>query len=271
MTQREKTLSDASLPSLNICSACHVVCGQKVPPSTLKCTGFACFHKRRSQNALNSIFVFANSVLSVTGRVVSPCCLKQLMDDILFVMRTFSENHIVSELQEGTLLGAVKLGGVLPWERDADIAFLSANFSAILGLRDYFLYHGYSMLVTDPLERRSDGSVTGGTIRLQGARWPIELWGQHKLQSDAKMEQGNVPTRISLGGTAVPVPRNPGLFVRNRYGREVYKHAQHWMALGLHSSWAQYQPGYFTRCPQPGHHDCLDLHPADGNLQFSPP
>ena len=36
------------------------------------------------------------------------------------------------QLQEGTLLGAVKLGSILPWERDGDIMVLSDHFSRLL-------------------------------------------------------------------------------------------------------------------------------------------
>ena len=38
----------------------------------------------------------------------------------------------ICQLQEGTVLGAVKLGGILPWERDADIMVHSNNFSYLL-------------------------------------------------------------------------------------------------------------------------------------------
>ncbi len=195
-------------------------------------------------------------------------------------MRTCEEHGIHCELQEGTLLGAVKLGKVLPWERDADITFLSSNFTALINLKDYFQRNGYTLTVTDPVQCCQNDLPSGGTIRLQGPRWPIELWGHHRLHPGSPAEANPRPTRILLGGgggggggggRAVNVPRNPGLHVRNRYGREVYRHAQHWMDLGLRDSWARYRSGWFTRCNQPGHHDCLDQYSADGNLQFGDP
>ena len=36
------------------------------------------------------------------------------------------------QLQEGSLLGAVKLSNILPWERDADIAVLSSHFEKLM-------------------------------------------------------------------------------------------------------------------------------------------
>ena len=80
---------------------------------------------------------------------MSPCCITQLTNDVLFIMRTCREHHIKCELQEGTLLGAVKLGKVLPWERDADITFLSSNFTEILNLKTHLQKYGYSISITD--------------------------------------------------------------------------------------------------------------------------
>ena len=36
------------------------------------------------------------------------------------------------QLQEGSLLGAVKFSSLLPWERDADVAILSADFHQVI-------------------------------------------------------------------------------------------------------------------------------------------
>ena len=53
------------------------------------------------------------------------------------------ENNASCELQEGTLLGAVKLNKVVPWERDADITFLTADFPKLVKLQDVFIKQGY--------------------------------------------------------------------------------------------------------------------------------
>ena len=49
------------------------------------------------------------------------------------------------EMQEGTLLGAVKFNGVLPWERDADVTFHTSNFTAIANLANKFRDAGYTL------------------------------------------------------------------------------------------------------------------------------
>ena len=78
-----------------------------------------------------------------SGLVVPPCCLENLADAIKFVMEQCERNNITCELQEGTLLGAVKLNKVLPWERDADIAFLTADFPKLVKIKDVFISQGY--------------------------------------------------------------------------------------------------------------------------------
>jgi len=65
-----------------------------------------------------------------SGLAVPPCCLENIADAIKFMMKQFGKNNTTCELQEGTLLGAVKLNKVLPWERDADITFVTADFQS---------------------------------------------------------------------------------------------------------------------------------------------
>ena len=77
------------------------------------------------------------------GMAVPPCCLENLADAIKFIMKTCADNEIICELQEGTLLGAVKFQKVLPWERDADISFLTKHFEKIKILDGEFRKKGY--------------------------------------------------------------------------------------------------------------------------------
>ena len=53
---------------------------------------------------------------------------------MLRIIEACEITNTVCQLQEGSLLGAVKLENILPWERDCDIAVLSSQFN---NLTDY--------------------------------------------------------------------------------------------------------------------------------------
>lgn len=202
------------------------------------------------------------------SKVVSPCDLQSNADAVKTVMSECENAGIICELQEGTALGAVKLGKTLPWERDADITFLTANHSAFQNLKDVFHKKGFSFTVLDTPWCCVDNITAGGKFLLRYLEWSIELYGQHKMDSKLMAETGTQPTKVLLDGQWVNVPRNPGLFVRNRYGREIYQHAQHWMTIGQTSGWINYTTNVFMSCEKPYDHDCLDRYNADGDLPF---
>lgn len=159
---------------------------------------------------------------------------------------------------------------MLPWERDADITFLSANYSAFKQLESKFTAAGFRVESNDKaLKCCVDGRQSGGTFDLFTTHWKLELWGQYKVDSEDLIASGLKPTKIQFAGQWVNVNRNPGLFVRNRYGFNVYQHAEHWSDLGRKSSWEFCRPNLYMKCPRPGHSACLDQYPVDGNLQFS--
>lgn len=204
------------------------------------------------------------------GLGVPPCDLENLADAIKFVMKECEDAGLFCELQEGTLLGAVKFNKVLPWERDADITFLTGNYSAFKKLRSKFQAAGYSLSDDDgSLWCCADGRQAGGKFRIGTTRWTLELYGQHIMESETLVANGQRPTKVQFSGQWVTVMRNPGLFARNRYGPGIYRHQEHWMDIGHGTGWAFYNPGSFSTCAQPGHSGCLDKFSSDGNLQFS--
>lgn len=167
-------------------------------------------------------------------------------------------------------IGAVKFNKVLPWERDADITFLTGNYSAFKKLRSKFQAAGYSLSDDDgSLWCCADGRQAGGKFRIGTTRWTLELYGQHIMESETLVANGQRPTKVQFSGQWVTVMSNPGLFARNRYGPGIYRHQEHWMDIGHGTGWAFYNPGSFSTCAQPGHSGCLDKFSSDGNLQFS--
>lgn len=126
------------------------------------------------------------------------------------------ESGSLCELQEGTLLGAVKFNGVLPWERDADITFHTNNFSTILGLRDKLKEAGYILRKGKEPWCCVDGVEAGGTFTLASSYWVAELYGQHLMDSEKLLKQNIKPTVVHFDGERVTTPTSPGLFSRNR-------------------------------------------------------
>lgn len=205
------------------------------------------------------------------GYAIHPCSLQELADMVKFIMNLCELSGIICELQEGTLLGAVKFHTVLPWERDADLTFLTSNFTAFDNLKQQI-----SKRYTVSTDKASvwccaDNRTAGGKAKVHSGNWHIELYGQHKMDSEMLLDEGFKPTKVLLDGQWVWVPRNPGWHARNRYGHEIYAHAQHWMAMGKGDGWINYKTNEFTQCRTPGRHDCLDNFNANGNIQFSIP
>lgn len=81
------------------------------------------------------------------GMSVPPCCLDNLSTAIKLVMRKCEEHDVACELMEGTLLGALKFNSLLPWERDADIAFYAGDFHKIVAMRGEIRKNGYDFKI----------------------------------------------------------------------------------------------------------------------------
>eukprot|EP00112_Aurelia_sp_Birch-Aquarium-sp1_P024757 Seg797.3 transcript_id=Seg797.3/GoldUCD/mRNA.D3Y31 product="Fukutin-related protein" protein_id=Seg797.3/GoldUCD/D3Y31 len=199
------------------------------------------------------------------GMAVPPCCLENLADAIKFIMKNCEDNDIICELQEGTLLGALKFQKVLPWERDADISFLTKHFGKLKMLDGVFEKEGYKMSVRAKPWCCRNGTHSGGAFLVSADGWNIEMYGSQSLDSHENIKQGKSPTKVNFAGQMVNVPNNPGKVMRERYGNEIYKHAEHWMNNRMNSGWDEYHPGSFNKCEIPGHHGCLDQYEADAS------
>lgn len=196
------------------------------------------------------------------GMAVPPCCLENLKDALNFVFDQCYKFNIACELQEGSVLGAVKFGGILPWERDADVSVLSKDFYSFQNLSFAFQKAGYEVVIHENTTCcTQDGRVKGGVLHIRAHGWSVQVFGQDDLHS--------LGVRTSIQTLKHWfLPENPGLYVRNRYGYSVYKHAEHWMTVNRKSGWEPYVGGEFSTCPKPGHHGCLDRWTADGDLPF---
>lgn len=94
----------------------------------------------------------------------------------------------------------------------------------------------------------------------------VEVLGRPPLDSKSMIEEGIRPTTVLFDDVWMNTARNPGLYVRNRYGSEVYRHADHWRSLGLEHGQTSYQSGRFRRCIDSGNAGCLEFFNGDGNV-----
>ncbi|KAL4229673.1 hypothetical protein ACF0H5_010061 [Mactra antiquata] len=196
------------------------------------------------------------------------CKLQHNADAVNEIMKVCEENGMFCELQEGTALGAVKFEKTLPWEMDADLTFLTANFSEFNKIIPKLVAYGMDKSSKTDTWCCVDGVNAGGKFKLRYKGWNIEMYGQHIMDSERMTQRGIKSTKVLLDGKWVTMPRNPGLFVRNRYGREIYQHALHWLTTGDKSGWINYKTNIFAPCDKPGAQFCLDRNNADGNLPF---
>ena len=198
------------------------------------------------------------------GMAIPPCCLENLKDALVYIFSLCDIYNIICQLQEGSVLGAVKFSSVLPWEMDADISILSQQFYQFVNLTAELQSQNYT-LVIDEYPRGENkpfdpSKLEGGVLHIRADGWSIQVFAQNILPESM--------ARFLLNGKWLNLPENPGLYVRNRYGYEVYKHAEHWITTGQSSGWKMYKSGQFSNCSKPHHHACLNQDFPDGNMAF---
>ncbi|XP_067009659.2 uncharacterized protein [Anabrus simplex] len=192
--------------------------------------------------------------------LIPPCCIDQVAGALKALDDFSKEKGIDYEIEAGTLLGAVKLSGFLPWDRDGDITFQTKDYDTFYENSNSFSEKGFSLAM---FKRASYFHLNTPDITL-------EMWGSDQLSTfQLPSEMWEIPTRIKFLGMWVRGEWNPGLFARNRYGPGYLQHVQHWRLLGMHDSWVTYRPGSWISCPKKAHHGCLDQYPTDGNIGYS--
>jgi len=197
------------------------------------------------------------------------CCQEEYADALWFVQKFADTHNVTFEVDAGSLLGGVKFNGLLSWDLDGDIKVLLSDF-AIFSKREtveHFRKNGYELReygIQDDGER--------GYVKISFNKFYIEVWGRPAVTNTqylpAELQKHATFTKANIRGNWIDTAFSPGLFARNRYGREILKHSQSWIKLGLEHSYSDYDPGSFAPCQRPNHHSCLQLFPADGSIPF---
>ena len=199
----------------------------------------------------------------VKNALLPVCCLEMYADALSFLQR-FSDTHNIGfELDSGSALGGVKFNGLVPWDIDGDVFLLFADIPTFNKKEtiEYFKQNGYSL-----------ADITNEYLRIDFNGFGIEVWGMSVLSSTAylseELRKNETSTKANIRGNWIDTKFSPGLYARNRYGREILKHSQSWRKVGLPHSFGDYEPGSFKACENPMHHACLNNFPADGDIPF---
>ncbi|XP_060587395.1 uncharacterized protein LOC132742904 [Ruditapes philippinarum] len=202
-------------------------------------------------------------------KVLSPCALKVYNDATKVIMKKCEESGTICELQEGTALGAAKLGQNIQWDLDFDLRFSLTNCSACQRFEKLLKSAGVNAhLSPDCCSKTLKlGDRKNFGISFKGRYG--DLTGHPVMDSQMLFSSGIPPTKLLFHGQWANAPRNPGMFLRNRYGRELYRHADHWRHTGHTNPRPNYTTNVFIPCKSPGAHNCLDRYNGDGNIQFT--
>ncbi|MEW6283617.1 MAG: LicD family protein [Candidatus Eremiobacterota bacterium] len=125
-------------------------------------------------------------------------------------------------LDYGTLLGAYRVGELLPWDHDADVGCLASDGPILETARSEFeglgitvkrhgLRVGEARLDLDRWHR-----VEGSLRRDTGPRTPWWQWYAGRFD-DFPAEAVAAPRRIRLGSGTFPCPADPRSFLRRRF------------------------------------------------------
>ncbi|KAJ7381462.1 hypothetical protein OS493_001600, partial [Desmophyllum pertusum] len=210
-----------------------------------------------------------------SGALLPVCCLEEYADALTFFQRFIDAHNATFELDTGSALGGVKLNGLLPWDIDGDFAILSKDIE-IFSKREtieHFKSNGFSLSgYTPPKYNDKRGSLVNGYVMVNFNGFGIEVWGMWDVTNTQflppELQNRATFTKANIRGNWIDTVFSPGLFSRNRYGREILKHSESWRRVGLAHSYGDYVPGNFKPCDKPNHHACLQNFPADGDIPF---
>ena len=199
------------------------------------------------------------------------CCLEWYADALAFFQNFTEAHNLTFELDCGSALGGVKFKGLIAWDIDGDLTFLYTGMNIFGENRtiDYFQNNGYKLLSFEP--QVQGGSAGYVNVHFNG--FDIEVWGMGDLTNKrylpSELQKYETYTKANIEGYWINTPFSPGLFSRNRYGREVLKHSQSWRRTASKDSWINYKSGRFMPCERSSGYGCVHDFPADGNIPFS--
>ncbi|NXQ32748.1 FKRP protein, partial [Alaudala cheleensis] len=168
------------------------------------------------------------------GRWTPPCCLRALRITALHVLAELESAGIRYWLEGGSLLGAVRLGDIIPWDYDVDVGLYREDVPKCRWLAAV-LRSGRP--VEDPQgffwEKAAEGEFFrvhfSGTNRLHVDLWPFyprdggvmtkDTWLGHRQDVEFP-ERFLVPLgSVAFAGAVAKAPNDPRAFLELKFGR----------------------------------------------------
>ncbi|KAK7077808.1 hypothetical protein SK128_020512, partial [Halocaridina rubra] len=216
-----------------------------------------------------SIGITCTNPLNIISSYLLPPCCKSIMEKYMsYIVDYGRDNNLPFELQSGSALGAMKMGGYLPWDYDTDFVFECKDFNKWMEANKVLRPKGCNLIVIGQNKY----------MQMNCHYFFLELYCHtYNTTSQQYLPEAyqNMPTTIKYANRTVVSSANPGLHSRNRIGFDNLKHAAHWRTLKVTKEGAARggydNPGRWNKCKDSKHHSCLDKYPGDGSLPFVRP
>ncbi|KAF6018343.1 hypothetical protein EB796_023355 [Bugula neritina] len=189
-----------------------------------------------------------------SGLATSNCCRESVMAITKSAIQNCVVSNLLCSLEGPALSGALKFGGLSPWETTITISLHRDNFTS------------FSKIVVPMLEKDGYNVVTDNSDKafvISSEHASVKVHSVSSVERDSP--GGMRHTSLLFGDLLSPTPSNPALSLKQRYGTGFLEHMQRQQSINFtHIS-------TFSSCLTPGHHACLDKYITDGNIQFRKP
>ena len=88
---------------------------------------------------------YFNDIIKLEDKYIDKEDTIQIYKSLGYIDKIFNKNNIKYSLDGGTLLGAIRHNGLIPWDDDADICIEDKDLYKFLSLKEQFRKDGYGL------------------------------------------------------------------------------------------------------------------------------
>ncbi len=176
-----------------------------------------------------------------------PCCREHLREMLEFTDSLLTAHSVPHILFHGSALGAVKYGGVIPYEVDADVLFNESHIQTVASLLPQFTKAGYFYSSEPTKIFPGYHYIRYGAENNLFMELVSNLFPEKELTEKYSFVNQSATQNLSMdfGGFTAKVTDNPALIAAEMYGNSYLDLNLHWRALNHNSSFC------------PGHYNCV--------------